>query len=58
MKGRAVSRVGLPLSSFALRELRETARRADNTDLLQALPSAPIDHDTILETLRQIRADS
>jgi hypothetical protein len=51
------SRAGLPLSTFALRELSETARRADNADLLNALPSAPIDHPTILEALRQIRAE-
>jgi hypothetical protein len=54
---RLAQQAGLPLSTFALRELTETARRADNADLLQSLPSAPIDHGTILETLRQIRAD-
>ncbi len=57
MKAGAVSRAGLPLGTFTLRELSETARRADNADLLQALPSAPIDHYRILETLRQIRAE-
>ncbi len=51
------NRAGLPLSTFALRELSETARRADNADLLNALPSAPIDHGTILEALRQNRAE-
>jgi hypothetical protein len=51
------NRAGLPLSTFALRELSETARRADNADLLNALPSAPIDHGTIQEALRQIRAE-
>ena len=54
---RLASRSGLPLSTFALRELCETARRADNADLLNALPSAPINPDTILEALRRIRAD-
>lgn len=38
------NRARLPLSTVALCELSETARRADNEDLLNALPSAPIDH--------------
>jgi hypothetical protein len=54
---RLASRAGLPLSTFALREPCETARRADNAALLDAFPSAPIDRDTIREALRQIRAE-
>lgn len=33
------------------------ARRANNAELLQALPSAPIDSSEILEALRQSRAE-
>ncbi len=54
---RLASRAGLPLSTFALQELSEAARRADNADLLQALPSAELDPGEILEALRQSRAD-
>lgn len=51
------SRAGVPLSTFALHELSETARRADNAELLGALPSATIDPAAILEALRQSRAE-
>lgn len=51
------SRAGLPLSTFALQELSETARRADNAELLQALPSVDLDPGEILEALRQSRAE-
>ena len=54
---RLASRAGLPLSTFALQELSETARRANNAELLQALPSADIDSSEILEALRQSRAE-
>lgn len=54
---RLASRAGMPLSSFALQELSETARRADNAELLQALPSADLDASDILEALRQSRAE-
>lgn len=46
---------GLPLSTFALQELTETARRADNADLLAALPSHPIERNSILEALHASR---
>ena len=49
------SRAGLPLSTFALQELSETARRADNAELLQALPSANVDPGDILAALRLSR---
>ena len=51
------SRAGVPLSTFALQELCESARRADNAELLSALPSAAIDPAVILEALRQTRAE-
>jgi hypothetical protein len=54
---RLANRAGVPLSTFALQELSETARRADNAELLQALPSATIDPGVILEALRQSRAE-
>ena len=47
----------MPLSTFALQELSESARRADNTELLQALPSVEIDPAELLEALRQSRAE-
>lgn len=54
---RLASRAGLPLSTFALQELSESARRADNAELLQALPSVEIDPAELLEVLRQSRAE-
>lgn len=54
---RLASRAGMPLSTFALQELSETARRADNADLLRALPSADLDSIEILEALRQSRSE-
>ncbi len=51
------ARAGLPLSTFALQELTETARRADNAELLNALPSLSIDHKTILEALQDSRTE-
>ena len=54
---RLASRAGLPLSTFALQELSETARRADNAELLQALPSADLETGEILDALRQSRAE-
>ena len=54
---RLASRAGVPLSTFALQELSETARRADNAELLQGLPSADLEAGEILEALRQSRAE-
>ena len=48
-------KAGLPLSSFALQELTETARRADNAELLSRLPSQPIERSAILEALQDSR---
>lgn len=52
------ARAGLPLSTFALQELTESARRADNAKLLNALPSLPIKYASILEALAESRAES
>ncbi|MDA1205228.1 MAG: hypothetical protein O2941_02785 [Cyanobacteria bacterium] len=54
---RLASRAGLPLSTFALQELSESARRADNAELLKALPSFEIDPAELLEVLRQSRVE-
>ena len=51
------AQAGLPLSTFALQELTESARRADNAELLNALPSVSIDRATILEALAESRAE-
>ena len=51
------AKAGLPLSTFALQELTESARRADNAELLNALPSVPIDHATILDALAESRGE-
>ena len=49
------SRAGLPLSTFALQELTEAARRADNAELLEALPSHAIDRACLLDALHTSR---
>jgi len=51
------AQAGLPLSTFALQELTESARRAENAELLNALPSVPIDRATILDALAESRAE-
>lgn len=51
------AQASLPLSAFVLQELTEVACRANNAELLQALPSAAIDSSEILEALRQSRAE-
>jgi hypothetical protein len=47
----------LPLSTFGLQNLTESARRADNAELLSSLPSLPIDRHSILEALSETRAE-
>lgn len=51
------SQAGLPLSTFALQELTEASRRADNADLLHALPSLPMERSSLLEALASSRAE-
>ncbi len=46
------------LSTFALQELTESARCADNAELLGSLPSLPIERDNNLEALYATRAES
>jgi len=50
------AQAGLPVSTFGLQELTESASRADNAELLNALPSLPIERDSILEALAESRA--
>ena len=45
------------MSTFALQELTESARRADNAELLNALASVPIDRATLLEALAESRSE-
>lgn len=49
------SRAGIPLSTFALQELTEAARRADNAELFSALPSHDLDRSSILDALHASR---
>ena len=51
------AQAGLPLSTFDLQELTKTARRADNAELLNALPSLPIERASILEALSGSRVE-
>jgi hypothetical protein len=51
------AQAGLPLRTFALQELTESARRADNAELLNTLPSLSIDRKSILEALQDSRAE-
>jgi hypothetical protein len=51
------AQAGLPLSTFALQELTQCSRRADNAELLSSLPSVPIDRDSILAALSENRAE-
>jgi hypothetical protein len=49
------NRAGIPLSTFALQELTEAARRANNAELLKSLPSHSIDRSIILDALHACR---
>ena len=51
------AQAGLPLSNFALKELAESARRADNAELLNDLPSLSIERASILEALAHSRVE-
>jgi hypothetical protein len=53
---RMAAHAGLSLSAFAVRELGEVARRADNEALLQSLPSLDVDVATINEALEESRS--
>jgi hypothetical protein len=48
---RLAALAGLPVSVFAVRELIEASRRADNASLLDALPDLPVPTSAITEAL-------
>jgi hypothetical protein len=48
---RLAARAGLTVSVFAVRELVEASRRADNASLLDALPDLPVSTSAIIEAL-------
>ncbi|KAF0653594.1 hypothetical protein L107_08378 [Cyanobium sp. Copco_Reservoir_LC18] len=48
---RLAAEAGLPLSSFAVRELAEASRRANAADLLAALPDLGVPSDAIVAAI-------
>ena len=50
-------RAGVPLSTFALRELTEAAKRSDHASLLSSLVPQTIQRSTILEALDACRGE-
>jgi plasmid stability protein len=50
------AREGLSVSSFALRELRHAARRADNPALLGELPDLDLPADAVVADLEAARS--
>jgi len=55
--GRLAARQGMSVSSFALRELTEAARRADNPALLSGLPDLGLSASDVISALEAGRAD-
>ncbi|MEM9033409.1 MAG: antitoxin [Actinomycetota bacterium] len=54
---RLAEREGMSVSAFAVRELSEIARRADNAALVAALPDLGISVSDVLDDLDEARAD-
>jgi plasmid stability protein len=54
---RLASREGLSVNAFVVRELAETARRADNAALLADLPDHDLSMDEIVAIIREMRGD-
>ena len=54
---RLAALAGLSVSVFAVRELIEASRRADNASLLDALPDLPVPTSAITEALAAGRQD-
>ncbi|MBW4529892.1 MAG: antitoxin [Aphanothece saxicola GSE-SYN-MK-01-06B] len=52
---RLAAEAGLPLSSFAVRELAEASERANAADLLAALPNLGVPSDDIVAALHAER---
>jgi plasmid stability protein len=54
--GRLAARDGMSVSAFAVRELTEAARRADNPALLSGLPDLGVSASDLLSELDAARA--
>jgi plasmid stability protein len=54
--GTLAAREGLSVSAFAVRELTESARRADNASLLGELPDLGVPADEVVADLEAGRA--
>ncbi len=54
---RLAERAGMSVSTFAVRELTERSRRADNARLLGGLPDRAIGADAIVADLDAARAE-
>lgn len=53
---RLAARAGLPVSTFAVRELTEASRRADNPTLLDSLPDLDVSTEAIVAAISDLRA--
>ena len=54
---RLASRAGMSVSAFALRELTESSRRADNAEILAGLPDAGVSAEAIVGDVERGRAE-
>lgn len=55
--GRPAARAGLSLTAFAVRELAEAPRRAQNAALFDVLPDTPFSTEEIVVALAAERAE-
>lgn len=53
---RLATRAGMSLNAFAVKELSEASRRADNEAILDGLPNVDIDTSDIIEALDDSRS--
>jgi hypothetical protein len=53
---RLAARAGLPVSTFAVLELTEASRRADNPTLLDSLPDLNVSTEAIVAALSEERS--
>jgi plasmid stability protein len=54
---RLAAREGMSVNAFVVRELAETARRADNAALLADLQDHDVSMDEIVAIIREMRGD-
>jgi hypothetical protein len=52
---RLATRAGMSLNAFAIRELADVARRADNAALLDSLPDIDVNTADIVDTVNSSR---